>query len=245
MVCLKRTFLLIFFVFISGNCYSNELNVVTEEYPPYNFSSKDHSTIKGISADIVFEMAKRANIKLKMTIYPWARALQMAEETNDTCLISTIRSPDRENKYKWIGPIVSDNLALFAKSDSKIVIHSLADARKYTVGTYVDSATIPILQKYKIKYEISTRDSLNPLKLKKDRMDLWVADSKTGPYFASLEGIKVKQVFLFSEAADMYMACNKNLSNEMALKFNKIFVDITNDGTQSKIQKKYLRVDPQ
>lgn len=229
-----------FSIFFAYSVFANDLKIVTEEYPPYNFSANNNTIIKGISSDTVLEMAKRANVSAKISIYPWARAINLAKTQKDTCLISVIRNEERENKFKWIGPIVSDHLALFAlENNSKIVIRSLEEAKKYVIGTYNESATIPLLKKYEMKFEIASEDKLNPRMLNSKRIDLWIGGSKAGPFIANKEGVRVKEIFTFDESTDMYMACNKKISDEMVAKYNRILKDLTNDGTRKEIEKRY------
>jgi polar amino acid transport system substrate-binding protein len=237
---IKINNLLLFFILMTCNCYANDLNIVTEEYPPYNFTSKDGKIIEGISSDIVLEIAKRANVHATIRIYPWARALHMAESNGNTCVISTFKTKLRDDKFKWIGPIVSDHLALFTARNSKIRILSIVDAKKYLVGTYIGSATIPILEKYGIKSVAASNDNLNLRMLNVNRIDMWIANSKTGPYIAHKEGVEVKQVFVFDIATDMYMACNKQMPNEMVNNLNNLLKQIANDGTRKNIENKYL-----
>ena len=224
---------------LSCHCAGANLAIVTENYPPFNFSSDGGKTVTGLSTDIVMELARRANIKITVSIYPWSRALKMAENDENTCVISTIRSKERETKYKWIGPIASDTLTFFAAADSDISIKSIDDAKGYTVGTYFGSATIPILEQHGIRYDAAPADNLNPKKMSMKRIDLWVANSKTGFYTALREGIKVKQVLLFGDATDMYLACNKNMPDETVEVFNNILKKMQKDGTIKSIEEKY------
>lgn len=241
----KINYSLFIFLFCTQTFAASELTIVTEEYPPYNFTSQKDKIITGISVDIVAEMAKRAHLKISFEMYPWARSLQLTEFTPNTCIISAMKTAERENKLKWVGPIISDHLALFVTNDSKIVIQSIAEAKKYTIGTYLESATIPILQKYGMNYDAAHNDNLNPRKLINKRIDMWIGNSQTGPYIAGLEGVRVKKAYLFDEATDMYMACNKNMSDKTITHLNKTMKNIIEDGTLKKIENKYSYLSAQ
>ena len=80
------------------------------------------------------ELFKRANVRYQIVMYPWVRAIKMAESDKDTCVYSTTRTEERETKFLWVGPVAPDNWMLFAKADSSIQLASLDDARKYKVG---------------------------------------------------------------------------------------------------------------
>ncbi|MGM0508625.1 MAG: hypothetical protein ACQERZ_05605 [Fusobacteriota bacterium] len=85
----------------------NELRLITENYPPFNFEYEGMA--RGISSDILGEMLKRLDTKLtqkNIEILPWARGFEMAKHQPNTLLFSTTRNKDREKKFKWVGPIV-------------------------------------------------------------------------------------------------------------------------------------------
>jgi polar amino acid transport system substrate-binding protein len=195
-----------------------------------------------MSTEVVTEMAKRAHLDVTVNIFPWARALVMAEKDSNNCVYSTIRTPERETKYKWIGPLFVDNLALFARAERDIQLAAIEDARKYRVGTYIGSLAIPILNAKEIPMDVAPDDQANIRKLAIDRIDLWVASLRTGPYAAKRTGIvKVKPVLTIGNANDfqMYLACNPTMSNETVDMLNATLKTMHRDGTITRILKKY------
>ena len=83
--------------FLCNVCCANPVTLVTEDYPPFNFSPQEGQPIVGISTDIIVEMMKRNGDETKIAIYPWKRALILAKNQANTCVYSTLRSADREN----------------------------------------------------------------------------------------------------------------------------------------------------
>ena len=116
-----RYFLLNFMFFlISGNVYGETLHLVTENYPPFNMSidgadSAKESKIIGISTEIIQELFKRAKIKYTIQLYPWKRAYWMAKNKANHGVYSTTRTPERENLFKWVGPLGENHWVFFAK----------------------------------------------------------------------------------------------------------------------------------
>ena len=224
---------------ILQTAWAETLHIVTENYPPFNYWADDGKSVTGLSVDIAAEMAKRTGMEIKTDIYPWARALLLAERSSDTCVISTIRTPDRENKFRWIGPIVSDKLALFALSDSDMHLNTLADAKKYMVGTYIGSASIPILEQQGVRYDVVQTDTLNLKKIQARRIDLWVASLKTGSFEAKREGVKIKPALTFGESSDMYLACGRSMGDGSASRLSQALASMRNDGTLAALEQKY------
>jgi polar amino acid transport system substrate-binding protein len=218
------------------------MTLTTEDYPPFNVKGNADHPISGISTDIIREMMKRAGIEINITMYPWQRALSIALSDRDTCVYSTVRTAKREESYKWVGPVASDDWALFATSDSMINIASLEDARKYKLGGYQGDAAGDYMVTHKFNVDVADSDKFNPQKLVARRIDLWIAGVRTGPFVARREGVmNIRPVFTFGEAKDyqMYLACNKNVPDATIGRLNDILNEMKTDGSVAKILTKY------
>lgn len=82
---LPQAFFLFLFFWFEQFSYAqdNFFNLYTEDYAPYNMPKDDtngdnENEIVGSATDIMKEIFKRANIKYKMELLPWARAYNNA-----------------------------------------------------------------------------------------------------------------------------------------------------------------------
>jgi len=216
--------------------------LTTEDYPPFNVKGDADHPISGISTEIIREMMKRAGIEINITMYPWQRAQRIAMSDSDTCVYSTVRNAKREDLYKWVGPVTSDDWALFALNDTKITLKTLEDARKYKLGGYQGDAAGDFMITHKFNVDIVESDKLNPRKLVAGRIDLWIAGVHSGVFVARREGVmNVKPIFTFGDAKDyqLYLACNKNVADATITRFNDILKQMKSDGSVAKILAKY------
>lgn len=221
---------------------ATKLTLTTEDYPPFNIKADGQTPIGGISTDIVRALMKRAGITIDITMYPWQRALSIAASDNDACVYSTVRTAKREETYKWVGPLTSDDWALFAPNDSKISIKNLEEARKYKLGGYQGDAAGDFMVTHKFNVDIAESDKFNPQKLMAGRIDLWIAGVRTGPFVARREGVSnIKPVLTFGEAKDyqMYLACNRAVPDATITHLNEILKQMRSDGTIARILSKY------
>ncbi|HXA48060.1 MAG TPA: ABC transporter substrate-binding protein, partial [Burkholderiaceae bacterium] len=106
--------------------------MLTEENAPFNF--QDRQGIGGISTEIVKEMGRRAGVPMAIHWTSWVRAYQGAIKNPNTCVYSTVRLPEREALFKWVGPIASNKWALFARTDFDKPIKTIDDARPFRIG---------------------------------------------------------------------------------------------------------------
>ncbi|KPX12183.1 Uncharacterized protein ALO75_05082, partial [Pseudomonas syringae pv. coryli] len=87
--------------------------LLTENFPPFNMAVDgknfaQENNIDGIAAEVVREMFKRANIGYSMTLrFPWDRVYKLALEKPGYGVFSTTPLPERENLFKWVGPVGS------------------------------------------------------------------------------------------------------------------------------------------
>ncbi len=221
---------------------ATNLILTTEDYPPFNIKGDGDRPISGISTDILRELMKRAGIEVDITMYPWQRALSIAASDSDACVYSTVRTAKREATYKWVGPLTSDDWALFAPSDSPITLKTLEDARNYKLGGYQGDAAGDFLVTHKFSVDLAESDKLNPQKLIAGRIDLWIAGMRTGPFVARREGVSnIKPVLTFGEAKDyqMYLACNRALPDTLIERLNDLLKHMRADGSMARILARY------
>ncbi|MGX5221167.1 substrate-binding periplasmic protein [Pseudomonas segetis] len=198
--------------------------LLTENFPPYNmaingknFAQEDN--LDGIAVDIVREMFKRAGIQYNLTLrFPWDRIYKLALEKPNYGVFVTARLPEREELFKWVGPIGPDDWVLLGRSDSNISLNNLEDAKQYKVGAYKGDAIAEHLQQQGLTPITALRDQLNATKLVSGQIDLWATGDPAGRYLAKQEGISGLKTILRFDTAKLYLALNKEVPDEVVQK---------------------------
>src|SRR5690606_13549359 len=104
-----------------------QIQVVTEVSPPHQ--TLEQGKVKGVSTELVQAILNEANIPAEIAIYPWARAYHIAVNQPDTLIYTMARTPEREHKFHWIGPVASYNFSFIALDNPPFELHTLEDAR--------------------------------------------------------------------------------------------------------------------
>ncbi len=216
----------------------SQLLLTTENYPPFNMQEEATKKIIGISTDIVREVMMRAGISYSIKHLPWKRAYGMALKNPDTCVFSTTETAERKPKFKWVGPLVQNNFVFFGRLDSRIVISSIDDDRKYVVGGYDGDAVAIYLSQQGFKLDLASHDNYNPKKLAAGRFEIWATGQLLGPYLARQAGVAIKPLFTFRETV-MSLACNRSVDDKMIESLNAILADIRREGLIDLIVAKY------
>ena len=216
------------------------LTLTTEEYPPFNMLDERTKEPTGITVDKVVELMRRAQEPYTITSYPWPRAYQMALQTEDTCVFSTSRTPERETLFTWIGPLAKSDWAIFARADDVRKPKTLEDVRPFTIGGYTNAATGEYLKLHGYKVDLAINDALNLQKLLRKRIDFWATGDLLGKYLIGKAGLTGQIVPLFKfELSELYVACNRAMNPQRAEKFNRILKEMDRDGSSAAIERKY------
>jgi len=223
-----------------------DLVLLTENFPPYNMAKNGKNfaqdeNINGIATDIVREIFKRADITYSLTLrFPWERVYKLALENPGYGAFVMARLPDRERLFKWVGPIGPDDWIMLAKADSKITLETLDDARKYKIGAYKGDAIAETLAKQGLKPIVVLRDQDNAKKLVSGQIDLWATGDPAGRYLARQAGVTGLKTVLRFNSAELYLALNKDVPDEMVVKLQAALDQLRKEGRVEEIMARYL-----
>jgi polar amino acid transport system substrate-binding protein len=240
---MKKFFLLVASVIIFSvqPLLSAELTILTENLPPLNYL-KDGALV-GPSVEIVKEIQKRVGSHEHIKVFPWARAYEMALEKENVVLFGMTHTKDREDKFKWIGPLSTKRDILIAMKGSGIVINSLEDAKKVKrIGTLRDDTRERLLKSYGFtNLESVSDEQKNAKKLAAGRIDLWTYKKpglKTVCELAGVDCNEFEEVFHLRKI-DVSIAFSKQTSDSIVEKWRNAFNEMLNDGTIKRIRDKW------
>jgi polar amino acid transport system substrate-binding protein len=234
-------FVLSFAVFLSTS-FGGEFNILTDSYAPYNFTEGDKIT--GLSSEIMVELLNRVGHPNNIQMAPWSDAYEKISNSDGYVLYSMTRTEERENMFKWVGPLATEQWVFFAKQGSGVKIESLDDAHKVgTIGTCKDYATEQFLKKEGFTNLVSVNDDGENLKkLVSGEIDLWVVADLQGIHQAKEAGIDPSTLenVLKIQETELFIAFSKNTPDDVIAKWQKALDDIKAEGLYDKILSKYM-----
>lgn len=121
------------------------LHVVTEAT---NYSFLRGSRVAGPATEIVEAALRHAAIDdYRITLYPWARAYDLALKEPNAFIYLIARTPTRESQFKWVGEFMRMEYHLYKlKSRQDVRVARPEDARNYAVGVIRDDVRHQYLQ---------------------------------------------------------------------------------------------------
>lgn len=244
----KYAILIIWTMFISINIFSEkfpDLNILTEEWEPYQYIN--NGKISGIVVDITAQILKEleSNQSSKdIQIQPWTRAYAAALKKENTLIFSMVRSEERENIFKWVGPIMQYTNYLIAKKENNIVIDNKEDILKYKTGTIQNDISETYMKNFDVPKKNLHRTStpiMNLNLLKNDRIDLLVSEWISFTYEAKSENINYhlyEPVYTITSEGIWY-AFNINTPDSVVKAFSDAHKKLIKSGEIDKILDKY------
>jgi len=203
------------------------LSYYSEQLPPYNYL--ENGTVKGVAVDILEEITTKIGKKVtsgQIHIGSWTEAYQSALTLKNTVLFSTVRLPEREQSFKWVGPVYSEKFVLFANWDQGIVINSPADLKEYRIGVIVDDSAILQLLNVGVDESQLVYGTDVPViieMLAQGDIDLWCYPESSGRFITEqvTRNYYSFKVVYSLENVDFYYAFSKDVSNSIVKAFQQ------------------------
>jgi len=226
----------------------DDISFMTENYPPFNFV--ENNKLQGVSVDLMVEILKAlksTQTRNSIDLVPWARGYMNVLSKKNACLFTMTRTKERENKFKWVGPITSTVFSLIAKVDRHITINSLEEIKPFHVGVIKNDWGERFLVNSGV--DVNKLDSLagtnvilrSLQKLDLKRIDLFAYSLNAVRW--ELKKNKVSQLDYESvytlQKSDVYYAFNKDTSDELVQKFQLALDTLKKHGGHQKILNQY------
>jgi polar amino acid transport system substrate-binding protein len=237
--------LFLFFIFTKSNAQSapvdwTTVRVVTEDLPPLGYIDKQDQKLKGATAEQVQSAMNKLGMKTGIDVYPWARALDMVQNSADVFIFNLARTAEREKLFQWVYKTAEKKVGVFAlKSRKDITIHSFNDLKKYKI--VVLDQNIVHLSLLKKGFDKISNDYFYPMSSEANivrfifsgRADIWIrtyTDQHDLDRQIANSGYDPKQCVLLFEIPDMiselYLATSLKTSSEKVRKFRDAMISV-------------------
>ncbi len=246
-----RLFLILFFTtalsfkpFAATKTPLYQVQVVTEYLEPYQIAAQDGS-LTGFSTEVIHALFAQANSEATISVMPWARAYEIAQNHENTLIYSIARTPTRDKRFHWIGSLKEERLYFWGlKTKFPYPIDTIALLKGYRIAASRDSnvAEFLIANDFFNVYQLIKEDQ-NMLMLYKDRVDLIVATELTLRKRAKKLGVDFDQMTRIAEVKalnnDLSIAFSLKSDPKMVQHFQQAFTEINSKGVIDSLKKKW------
>jgi len=233
----------LFFIVINVCAQDYPIKIIMTDFPPYNYL--ENNKIVGFATDVIRAIMIELNVNYGIQEYPDARMHHMLEEDKGIMAYVLFRTPSRENKYKWIGPIATDHVDIYKNKGSNLIINNINDAKKVTrISAYHEGAIFDRLEELGFK-NIDKTPNVDGIfkKLLNGRVDLMVGLPNLGvKHWLRNNGYApddLVQLPVRVESFDMYIVCTKDIPDSIINKWQKSLDGLKASGGFEKLYNKY------
>jgi polar amino acid transport system substrate-binding protein len=226
---------------------ASEFTIMTEELPPFNFTEEGQP--KGITVDLIVRIFADIGQPIaasEVKIMPWARAYKDVQEQPGTVLFSMARTEQREQLFKWVGPVYDLQIGwIAAKAKGITITDPAAAAGTWRIGTVRDGAPEQLTIQAGVaedKLDRLPKPELNVKKLAADRIDIFAFNVPTAQYLMLKEGLSLDdyQVVHVLKQAQLYIAFHKDTDPALIAKLNAALQALRDNGGYQEIVDRYL-----
>jgi polar amino acid transport system substrate-binding protein len=199
----------------------SSLNIMTEEFPPFNYSESGKPV--GLSVALLIKASAAAGSPITekdINMAAWARAYKTALSGPNTMLFSTTRTEFREDLFKWAGPIGQNRTVVFAKKSSgigQIADMSTIDKKIVVIRDSVDDQmTVKANVASKLITRASKPDAASKM-LSTGRVDLWAYNELTAIEILKRNGQNIDdyEIVHILSSSDLYFAFSKDVDDSI------------------------------
>lgn len=230
---------------------SNVLRFYNEISPPYYFLD-DNSQAKGANVDLANAIIRHANVDATIEHLPWARAVHDAIHNPNIVLMSILKTPQRAEQFRWLGPVHDVNAAMFVlASRHDLQQLTLERSKTLTVGTIRGYGAAQYLQNQGFEEKqnlvlVSTSRQLWSM-LVLGRLDAVLSNAASGRYELLQMGLPshtLRPAFEVEELSlTLQMATGLNTPKETADALQSALNTIRENGEFSRIMSKWRLIE--
>lgn len=225
-----------------ASVHAQPLRLLAAELPPYTYQvpsasvSEQPGPGRGVIHDLVAEAARRVGHSGRIEYVPWFRAQEIAQSEPYVGILAITRSPEREEKYRWLLHVLDDDLVLVGSPG--VDVSDLSKVRDRPVGVLQRSGAEALLKSLAFTRVSAQPEEWMNAKQMKDRMiDAWVAPRAMVVHAVrevrgNLDVLQFGQVIRKSE---LWLAVSTNLPESEAKKWEDAWAAMKADGTAERI----------
>ncbi|MCL2672910.1 MAG: transporter substrate-binding domain-containing protein [Alphaproteobacteria bacterium] len=222
----------------------DDITFYTEEYPPYNFT--ENGRVTGITTEVLDYAFRKHNTRKgvrDIIMADWNTGYQAVLKGPNKAIYTMNRSAEREDLFKWAGPITPNTVDVFARKDRNFTITYDGELKRHRVAVVKDDIGHIKAKGLGVPEQniiVRTTTAENLADLEAGRADIWIYGGTTGKYLMRQAGILDKyESVLTVFRGGHYVGFSLDVDDNIVEKLQEAIDEVKLDGTLERIMQKY------
>jgi len=228
------TWIPLLLLLVCAHSHAQHIEGVTEES---SYAYLENGKVAGVASAVVEAMLQRAGLSdYDLTLYPWARAYNMALQQPNVLIYVIARTPRRETLFHWVGELANIDYSFYRLRESMdIQVQTLQDAKNYSVGVVRDDMRHEYLQAQgfsKIIVSATRRDTFKQLLNQQIQLlPMSERDAKLLCQEANIDFASLQKVYtLDALSTGLYMAYSSSTADDIVARSRTAFASLKAEG---------------
>ncbi|AUH51944.1 hypothetical protein CXB49_14500 [Chromobacterium sp. ATCC 53434] len=222
-----------------------EIHALTEALPPLSYD--ENGAHKGFSNELLQMMLHDSGLRAAIQVKPWSRALREAQQVPNTMLYLAVRTPEREEMFKWVGPALPLAIELFRLGGPRALPYtSLDDARRAVVAVARDTPGQKMMERQGFvdnqNLMLTNDEAQSARLLYAHRVQFSVGVGLFQRYAARQQGQnpeRLDSVQVLDDSTRFYFAMQKDSNPDYVARLQAALDKIKQDGRYAALLKRY------
>ena len=225
-------------LWICASSQAESIKVVTEDTA---YSYLQDGKVVGTATEVVEATLQRAGLSdYSVTIYPWARAYDMALQDANVLIYLIARTPEREEQFKWVGEIEHIDYHMYKlRERSDVQVRDIQEAKHYSVGVVRDDVRHQYLKEQGFaKMVVSANNRDNFMRLLNRQVQLLPmpeAAVARQSLEARSDGALLEKTFTLELTTGLYMAYSLSTDDETVARTREAFDSLAAEGVVKRL----------
>jgi len=232
---------------VAGNAArpQEEYIAYTEPLPPVHYL--ENGQVVGIATEVVAAVFEKAGFGVRFRIHPWTKSYQLVQQDSRGFIFTINRTPERENLFYWIGPILSKRTSLYRlRKRQDVQVERPEDLKRYKIAVILGHSLTRWLEQQGLRpgkeLVVTPNKDVEMGVFLDGKADLITGNQYTMYRALQQRGLDMETVeeAFFVNAKGYYLAANLAVPPSVIARLIAANIEVQQSGLPERLIRKYL-----
>ena len=203
--------------------------------PPVSYLNPDDNQARGMAVDMMHEVIACTGDKAQISAHPWPRAVKLFDTTPYSGLFVADRTPEREHRYQWVGPIYRSTFGFYALSSADIRVRNFSELKNAgTVAVPRDWQVVERAKKEGLTNILEVSDTHQLLAMLRSERVSVIGIDELMLHSLSYKAEEIKRLIRYADV-NGFLALSKDIPTAQVRRWQRCFDKLKQQGVYQRI----------